>query len=188
MYMIGSYLVSKYANTSYMDFATERIFKPTNMSTTTFWPDEVRANGSLTQTWTKFGRRIPSGWPDDVVPLMAGPGGIITSATDLVRWPPPLQRRMLLTVWAVDEVAGRPLGAGSQPNVQRDHHPECRIRRNHHCSLHNGGPGSLPLHVHLGLRPRPDSLLLPGLRGAFSSAADTRNIAHSDMLAPRAYG
>lgn len=84
MFMVGAYLVSKYADKPYTEFASERLFEPMNMSTTTFSPNAAREMGLLTQTWTSFGRRIPSGFPDDAVELMAGPGGIISSATDLV--------------------------------------------------------------------------------------------------------
>ncbi|EPS99303.1 hypothetical protein FOMPIDRAFT_114665 [Fomitopsis schrenkii] len=86
MFMVGAYLVSKYADKPYTEFASERLFEPMNMSTTTFSPNAAREMGLLTQTWTSFGRRIPSGFPDDAVELMAGPGGIISSATDLTKW------------------------------------------------------------------------------------------------------
>lgn len=84
MFMLGAYLISKYADKPYTGFASERLFGPMNMSTTTFRPDTARKTGLLTQTWTKFGRRVPFGFPEDVVELVAGPGGIISSAADLV--------------------------------------------------------------------------------------------------------
>ena len=86
MFKTGAYLVSKYANKPYTEFASERLFKPMNMSTTTFWPTEARENGLLTQTWTKFGRLIPFWFEDEVVELMAGAGGVISSAADMVRY------------------------------------------------------------------------------------------------------
>ena len=84
MYMVGAHLISTYANKPYAEFVAERLFEPMNMTTTTFWPSQARESGLLTQTWTSFGRRVPSGFPEDVVELLAGPGGIISSAVDLV--------------------------------------------------------------------------------------------------------
>ncbi|KZT69403.1 beta-lactamase/transpeptidase-like protein [Daedalea quercina L-15889] len=86
MYKTGAYLISKYAGKSYMEFATERLFAPMNMSHTTFWPGEAREAGLLTQAWTKFGRLIPFWFDDEVVELMAGAGGIISSAEDMTKW------------------------------------------------------------------------------------------------------
>lgn len=84
MFKTGAYLVSKYANKSYTQFASERLFKPMGMPTTTFWPNEAREAGLLTQTWNKFGRLIPFWFEDEVVELMAGAGGVISSAADMV--------------------------------------------------------------------------------------------------------
>lgn len=93
MFKTGAYLISKYANKPYTEFASERLFKPMNMSTTTFWPNEAREAGLLTQTWTKFGRLIPFWFEDEVVELMAGAGGVISSAADMVRGFSPETRR-----------------------------------------------------------------------------------------------
>ena len=84
MYHTGAHLISKYAGKSYIDFVTERLLAPMNMSHSTFWPDEAREARLLTQAWTKSGRRIPY-WFEDVVELMAGPGGILSSAEEMVR-------------------------------------------------------------------------------------------------------
>ncbi|CCL99820.1 uncharacterized protein FIBRA_01844 [Fibroporia radiculosa] len=86
MFTTGSYVVKKYSNMSYMDFATSRLFAPMGMSSTTFWPEEAANSGKLTQTWTKFGRRIPFWFTDEVVDLMAGAGGVISSAQDMTKW------------------------------------------------------------------------------------------------------
>lgn len=84
MFKVGAYIVSKYSNMSYTEFASSRIFAPLNMTTTTFWPDE--AGSRLTQRWTKFGRLLPFWFSNDMVELMAGPGGVISSAEDMVKW------------------------------------------------------------------------------------------------------
>ncbi|TFY56936.1 hypothetical protein EVJ58_g7336 [Rhodofomes roseus] len=86
MYKTGAYLISRYAGKSYTDFAAERLFAPMNMTHTTFWPNEAREAGLLTQAWTKFGRLIPFWFDNEVVELMAGAGGIISSAEEMTKW------------------------------------------------------------------------------------------------------
>ncbi|KAI0632695.1 beta-lactamase/transpeptidase-like protein [Trametes polyzona] len=86
MYMLGSYIVAKYANTTYPAFVTERLFGPLNMSSSTFWHSEAQASGRLSQAWTSRGRRIPFWHTDDIAELIAGAGGIISSAEDTVKW------------------------------------------------------------------------------------------------------
>ncbi|KAI0351246.1 beta-lactamase/transpeptidase-like protein [Trametes cingulata] len=100
MYMLGAYLVAKYANQSYASFATERIFKRLNMTASTCSPAEAHASGKLTHTWTKDGRRIPFWFTEEMAELSAGAGGVISSAEDMVKW---------LSVWlneGVDPVSG----------------------------------------------------------------------------------
>ena len=57
---------------------------PLNMSSTTFLPSEAVASGEMAQSWTKQGRRIPQWFTDGMTELNAGPGGIISSAKDMV--------------------------------------------------------------------------------------------------------
>ena len=99
--MLGAHLVSHYAGVPYHEYATERIFKPLKMSSTTFLPSVARRSGLLTDSWTPDGRRIPFWFTDDMVHLKAGAGGIISSADDMVKW---------LAVWlneGVDPVSGQ---------------------------------------------------------------------------------
>ena len=56
------------------------------MSTTTFSPTAANNSGLLTHAWTPLGRRIPFWFDESIVDLMAGAGGIISSAEDMVRW------------------------------------------------------------------------------------------------------
>ena len=84
MYMTGAYIVTKYTNDSYTTFASNRIFKPLNMTSTTFSPNKAFASGKLTQMWTGFGRRIPFWFTEENVELNAGAGGVISSVADLV--------------------------------------------------------------------------------------------------------
>ncbi|KAI0645138.1 beta-lactamase/transpeptidase-like protein [Trametes meyenii] len=86
MFVLGAHVIEKYANTTWLDFVEERLLKPLNMSTTTTWPSRVNASGKLTHTWTKTGRRIPFWCTDEVSRFMAGAGGVISSAEDMVKW------------------------------------------------------------------------------------------------------
>lgn len=86
MYMLASYLVSKYSGVSYIDFVQTRIFNKLQMTSTTFHESKASHSGKLTQTWTKSGRRIPFWFPDDLAEVKAGPGGIISSVDDMVSW------------------------------------------------------------------------------------------------------
>ncbi|PCH42876.1 beta-lactamase/transpeptidase-like protein [Wolfiporia cocos MD-104 SS10] len=86
MYKMASYLVATYANTSYTAFVSSRLFEPLNMTSSTFWPDKAAAHGKLTQSWTRLGRRVPFWFTNDVVELVAGAGGVISSVEDLTKW------------------------------------------------------------------------------------------------------
>ncbi|KAI0063208.1 beta-lactamase/transpeptidase-like protein [Artomyces pyxidatus] len=86
MYMIGAEIIRTFTG-SFTEFVEERIFKPLNMTDTTYSPDVAHASGKATQTWTSFGRRIPWWLSEDwQVELAAGPGGVISSAVDLEKW------------------------------------------------------------------------------------------------------
>ncbi|KAI0669583.1 beta-lactamase/transpeptidase-like protein [Trametes maxima] len=86
MFVLGAHVIEKYANTTWLDFVAERLFKPLGMSATTVWPSEAIASGKLTHTWTKTGRRIPFWCTDEISRFMAGAGGVISSAEDMVKW------------------------------------------------------------------------------------------------------
>ena len=83
MYMLGSYLVTKYSGMTYMEFVKQRVWQPLNMSSSTFSPTEANADGKLTQVWSED-RRIPIWMTDELIALNAGPGGIISNAVDMV--------------------------------------------------------------------------------------------------------
>ncbi|CCL99818.1 uncharacterized protein FIBRA_01842 [Fibroporia radiculosa] len=86
MYMMGSHLIETYANLSYTDFVDTRLFTPMNMTSTTFWPNEANRDAKFTQLWTPSGRRIPYWFSEESIPIMAGMGGIISSAEDMAKW------------------------------------------------------------------------------------------------------
>lgn len=83
MYMIASRIITMYTG-SYTSFVKERIFAPLNMTSTTFSPNEAAKSGKLTQSWIQEGRRIPQYITEETAEIHAGPGGIITSALDMV--------------------------------------------------------------------------------------------------------
>jgi len=59
-----------------------------NMTSTTYSFSEAVRSGEITQAWTSTGngRRIPHWFDDDVIQLVAGAGGIISSAADIAKW------------------------------------------------------------------------------------------------------
>ena len=95
--MLGSYIVTKYSGMTYMEFVKQRVWQPLNMTSTTFYEREAIADGKLTQFWTSQGRRIPFWVPDELVPLSAGPGGVISNVIDLVSLTTRLVTILLLT-------------------------------------------------------------------------------------------
>ena len=82
--MLGAHIIETYSGLPYQDFVAERVFMPLNMSTSTLWPSEATSSGLLTDTWTKDGRRIPFWFTDEISQVNAGPGGVISSAEDMV--------------------------------------------------------------------------------------------------------
>ncbi|KAI0655705.1 beta-lactamase/transpeptidase-like protein [Cubamyces menziesii] len=86
MYMLGAHIVEKYSGLTYPEFVAERVLKPLDMSTSTLSPSEAASSGLLTNTWTKDGRRIPFWFTEEDSRLTAGPGGVISSAKDMVKW------------------------------------------------------------------------------------------------------
>ena len=84
MYMLGAHIVEKYSGLTYPEFVAERLLKPLDMSTSTLSPSEAASSGLLTDTWTKDGRRTPFWFTEEDSQLTAGPGGVISSARDMV--------------------------------------------------------------------------------------------------------
>jgi len=87
MYITAAHIISTYAG-SFTAFVKERIFDPLNMTSTTYSLSEAIRSGEITQAWTSIGngRRIPYWFNDDVIQLVAGAGGIISSAADMAKW------------------------------------------------------------------------------------------------------
>ena len=82
--MVGSHVIETYSGQSYTSFVEERIFAPLGMTSTTFSPAEAEASGKFTQGWTQQGRRLPECFDEETAISMAGPGGVISNAVDMV--------------------------------------------------------------------------------------------------------
>jgi CubicO group peptidase (beta-lactamase class C family) len=83
--MVGAYVVSTLSGMRFADFVSNRIFKPLDMSSSTYSIDAAVQTGRFTSTWTSFGRLIPTWLQEEDVDLLAGPAGVITSVEDLAR-------------------------------------------------------------------------------------------------------
>lgn len=90
MYMVADHVITTYSGRPYISFVEERIFAPLGMTSSTFSPAKAEASGKFTQGWTKEGRRVPECFTEEMAFGMAGPGGVISSAVDMVRLYTPL--------------------------------------------------------------------------------------------------
>ncbi|KAF9233582.1 beta-lactamase/transpeptidase-like protein [Melanogaster broomeanus] len=86
MYMVGAHVIATYTDKPYTSFVEERIFSPLGMVSSTFSPEKAESSGKFSQGWTKDGRRIPEWFSENTAVLIAGPGGIISSAVDMSKW------------------------------------------------------------------------------------------------------
>lgn len=82
--MVAAHVIATYSGQSYTSFVEERIFAPLGMTSSTFSPTKAEASGNFTQGWTKEGRRVPECFTEDTAFAMAGPGGVISNAVDMV--------------------------------------------------------------------------------------------------------
>lgn len=84
MYMTAQHIVTTYTG-SFTAFVRDRIFVPLNMTSSTYLYSEAVETGKATQNWGETGRLIPWWFKDDTAELIAGAGGVISSAQDMVR-------------------------------------------------------------------------------------------------------
>jgi len=83
MFMVAGHIIETYSGKDYTSFVEDRIFTPLGMSSSTFSPAKAAKTGKFTQGWTSSGRLLPEWFSEDMVPLMAGAGGVISSAVDM---------------------------------------------------------------------------------------------------------
>jgi CubicO group peptidase (beta-lactamase class C family) len=84
MFTAAAHIIETYSAQTYTSFVEDRIFTPLGMSSSTFSPAKAGKTGKFTQGWTSNGRLLPECFTEEVVPLMAGAGGVISSAVDMV--------------------------------------------------------------------------------------------------------
>ncbi|KAF8207383.1 beta-lactamase/transpeptidase-like protein [Mycena galopus ATCC 62051] len=87
MFIAGSYVVSKLSGMAYQDFVEKRIMLPLNMTSSSLHPDRLSGSDKFSQTWTPSRRRIPFFLStEQEAELIAGAGGVITTAEDMLVW------------------------------------------------------------------------------------------------------
>jgi CubicO group peptidase (beta-lactamase class C family) len=84
MFTAAAHIIETYSAQTYTSFVEDRIFTPLGMSSSMFSPAKAGKTGKFTQGWTSNGRLLPECFTEEVVPLMAGAGGVISSAVDMV--------------------------------------------------------------------------------------------------------
>ncbi|KAG1859372.1 beta-lactamase/transpeptidase-like protein [Suillus subalutaceus] len=86
MFMTAAHIIETYSAQTYTSFVEDRIFTPLGMTSSTFSPAKAVKTGRFTQGWTSSGRLIPECFTEEIVTLVAGPGGVISSAVDMSKW------------------------------------------------------------------------------------------------------
>lgn len=99
--MLAQVLIEHFSNQTLPEFITQRIFKPLNMSSTSYSLSAALASGRASQAFDTAHRRIPLGLPDIDQALIAGPAGILSTAPDVLKW-----ARLLLGGWNGTDMDG----------------------------------------------------------------------------------
>ena len=84
MFVTAAYILEKYSAMSFPDFAHQRIFSPLGMNATSMSDELAVASSRLSQSWSLKQRRIPFWFSGKNMKTIAGAGGIISSARDMV--------------------------------------------------------------------------------------------------------
>lgn len=86
-YMVSSTIITSYSGMPFTEFIETRIFDPLEMTSTTYSASHAEKSGHLNHAFGVNKRRIPFLFEhEDTQELMAGPGGIISSAVDMNKW------------------------------------------------------------------------------------------------------
>jgi CubicO group peptidase (beta-lactamase class C family) len=83
---VGQHLVEHFTGMALEDFVAKRIFTPLNMTSSTFSQEYAASTGNLSESYTAHGRRIPHWFDREDMPVVAGAGGVLSSAVDLLKW------------------------------------------------------------------------------------------------------
>jgi CubicO group peptidase (beta-lactamase class C family) len=84
--MVAQHLIERFTGMTHEKFVVERVFNPLNMTSSTFSLEYAAATGNLSESYSPLGRRIPHWFDRDDMPVIAGAGGILSSAVDLLKW------------------------------------------------------------------------------------------------------
>ncbi|KAG1805214.1 beta-lactamase/transpeptidase-like protein [Suillus subaureus] len=83
MFTAAAHIIETYSAQTYTSFVEDRIFTPLGMSSSTFSPTKAGKTGRFTQGWTSSGRLLPECFTEEMATLLAGAGGVISSAVDM---------------------------------------------------------------------------------------------------------
>lgn len=86
MFTVAAHIIETYSAQTYTSFVEDRIFTPLGMSSSTYSPAKASKTGKFTQGWTSNGRLLPECFTEEMATLMAGAGGVISSAVDMSKW------------------------------------------------------------------------------------------------------
>ena len=86
--MVAAHVIATYAGQSYTSFVEKHLFAVLGMALLTFSLAKAEASGKFTQGWTTDGRRVPECLTEEMAFVIAGPGGIISNAIDMVSLSP----------------------------------------------------------------------------------------------------
>ncbi|EIW83776.1 beta-lactamase transpeptidase-like protein [Coniophora puteana RWD-64-598 SS2] len=86
MFTLAAHIIATHSGQTFQEFVRTRIFGPLGMSNTTYSPQEAYVTGRFAQGFTREQRRLPEWFSENVADLMAGAGGVISSAEDMTKW------------------------------------------------------------------------------------------------------
>lgn len=85
MFMLGSYILTKFAGEPTSSFVQKRIFDPLNMTSSTFSSVKAKENG-LSHSFASEGRRIPFWFHEEWIEVLSGAGGVFSNTIDITKW------------------------------------------------------------------------------------------------------
>jgi CubicO group peptidase (beta-lactamase class C family) len=85
-YMVAQHLVERFSGIDIGNFVASHIFAPLNMTTSTYSFEYATATGDLSESYEPNGRRISHWYNRGDASVTAGPGGVMSSTVDLLKW------------------------------------------------------------------------------------------------------
>ncbi|KAG2362374.1 beta-lactamase/transpeptidase-like protein [Suillus spraguei] len=132
MFMAAAHIIETYSAQTYTSFVEDRIFTPLGMSSSTFSLAKARKTGRFTQGWAHNGRLFPQCLTEQTEALVAGAGGVISSAVDMSKW---------VTLWLNKGSYSVSIGASADPEVSIQGYGMGWFRNSYlgHDIVHHGG-------------------------------------------------